>query len=193
MNRSLEEILTGVSAVDHRRKCFISYYSGDRSEVDQFLRDFGDVFIPKAIGVSDGDDFINSSDTTYVMSRLRERYLGDSTVTICLLGGCTHSRRYIDWELKTTLRQGEYTPNGLIGIVLPSLGNSAHLPDRFKENWKQDGTGYALYKSYPTSKTDLKGWIEEAFRRRSSGANLISNSQEMMKYNRSCRVCGVTH
>jgi hypothetical protein len=176
-----------------RRKCFISYYSGDKVEVDAFLRDFGDVFIPKAIGVTDGDDFINSDDTSYVMSRLRDRYLGDSTVTICLIGHCTHSRRYVDWELKTTLRQGGYTPNGLIGIVLPSLGTSSNQPPRFKENWRADGNCYALYKAYPTTKADLKAWIEDAFTRRTTRAHLISNSQEMLKYNRSCIVHGVTH
>lgn len=46
-----------------KRKCFVSYYSGDRSEVDNFLAVFGDVFIPKAIGVTDGDDFIDSDDS----------------------------------------------------------------------------------------------------------------------------------
>lgn len=177
-----------------RRKCFISYYAGDTREVEKFMSDFGDVFIPKAIGISDGDDFIDSDDSDYVMSRIRREYLGDSTVTICLIGSCTHSRRYVDWEIKASLRQGSYTPNGLIGILLPSQGTSAHLPKRFKENWnKNEDLGYALYRSYPATKESLKNWIEEAHSRRSNHANLIQNSQDMFRYNRSCSIHAVTH
>lgn len=177
-----------------RRKCFISYYSGDSDEVDKFLNDFGDVFIGKSIGVSNGDEFINSDDSDYVMSQIRKKYLGDSTVTICIIGKCTHSRRYIDWELKTTLRKGTYTPNGLIGILLPSMGNSAYLPPRFKDNWeKEEDSCYAIYRSYPTSKEQLQKWIEDAFDRRTFKADLINNSQTMMKYNRKCKVHDETH
>lgn len=178
-----------------KRKCFVSYYSGDEEEVDQFLSDFSEVFIAKAIGVSSGDDFIDSANSEYVMSQIRKRYLGDSSVTICLIGACTHSRRYIDWELKTTLRRGECTPNGLLGILLPSMGNSGHLPPRFKENWMKgdEDAGYALYRAYPTSEGQLKGWIAQAHARRTSHAHLIKNAQEMMKQSRRCRVHGFTH
>lgn len=197
---NLNEILRKIAAEeaakkDARRKCFISYYGGDTEEVNTFVKEFGDVFIAKVIGVTEGDDFIDSDDSDYVMKKIREKYLGDSTVTICMIGSCTHSRRYIDWELKTTLRQGMYTPNGLIGIVLPSLGNSAHLPQRFKDNWNKEdeSKGYALYRSYPTSKEQLKGWIESAFERRTSHAKHIGNSQEMFKYNHKCLVHKETH
>ena len=177
-----------------RRKCFISYYGGDRIEVDAFLEQFGEILIPKAIGVSDGDDFINSTNSDYVMSKIRDKYLGDSTVTLCMIGTCTHSRRYVDWELKASLRRGAYTPNGLVGILLPSTGTRAHQPPRFYANWNQnEALGYALYRSYPASIGILQSWIEEAHRRRTSHAHLIVNSQQMMKYSRQCQVCSVTH
>lgn len=186
--------LLGLGFPPTKRKCFVSYYAGDRNSVEQFLTDFGDVFIPKVIGVSDGDDFIDSNDSDYVMSQIRQKYLGDSTVTLCMIGSCTHSRRYVDWELKTTLRQGSYTPNGLVGILLPYMGNTGHLPPRFKDNWQQnENNGYAIYHSYPPSKEQLRGWIEEAFRRRTEKAHLVTNSQEMMKYNRACKVHNATH
>lgn len=173
-----------------RRTVFISHYEGDNDEVADFLTDFKYVFIPKIIGVRDNDDFINSNDTNYVMNQIRERYIGDSTVTIVLIGKCTHSRRYIDWEIKSSLRQGNYTPNGLIGILLPSQGNSAILPPRFKLN---KDSGYATYHSYPGTKEDLREWIEDAYEARTTRANLIVNPQEMMKYNSCCKVCRVTH
>lgn len=198
MPNSLLEIMRRMAAEEAakviRRKCFLSYYAGDKDEINQFLKDFGDVFIPKAIGVTDSDDFIDSEDSDCVMSKIREKYLGDSTVTLCLIGTCTHSRRYVDWELKTTLRRGSYTPNGLVGILLPSLVNSANLPPRFKENWNSDESqGYAIYRSYPSTKEALRGWIEDAFTRRTSKANLIINSQTMHKYNRNCLVHIKTH
>lgn len=176
-----------------RRKCFISYYSADRVEVDRFLADFDEAMIPKVIGVTDGDDFIDSSDSDYVMSRIREKYLGDSTVTICLIGQCTHSRRYVDWELKSTLRRGSYIPNGLLGILLPSMGSRGVLPPRFKDNWDENESKYALYRSYPSSVATLKSWIESAYARRDSHAHQIVNSQDVYKYNRKCEVHGVTH
>jgi len=195
LNELLIQALTKPAVKRTRRKCFVSHYSGDRTEVDTFIRDFSDVFIAKAIGVSNGDDFINSDNSDYIMSQIRQKYLGDSTVTICLIGTCTHSRRYVDWELKTSLRRGSYTPNGLIGVLLPSMGSSGHLPPRFKENWeKEDETkGYAIYRSYPLSSDNLRAWIEDAHARRESHAHLIKNSQVMMKYSRKCNVHDVTH
>lgn len=95
-----------------KRKVFISYHRGDRAEVDAFIHKWADiegVFIPKALGVYDNEDFINSDNPEYIMNQIRSRYLGDSTVTIVLVGTCSHSRRFVDWELKTSLRRGSYT------------------------------------------------------------------------------------
>ena|SRR6266545_2869289 len=112
-----------------KRKAFISFHQEDRPEVDAFIEQWATrqgVFIPKALGVSNNDDFINSTNPEYVMSQIRTKYLGDSTVTIVLIGSCTHGRRYVDWEIKASLRQGATDPSGLIGLLLPSCGKSAH-------------------------------------------------------------------
>lgn len=179
-----------------KHKVFISHYKGDRTEVDKFIQTFAQhygVFTPYVLGAGDNDDFINSTDTDYVMSQIRKKYLQDTTVTIVLVGSCTHSRRYVDWEIKSSLRQGEQLPNGLLAIALPSQGNSAYLPPRFIQNWKEDGSGYAKFYSYPTSPQMLANWIENAYQARFTKAHLISNCQEMMKYNACCKVCRVTH
>ena len=104
-----------------RRTVFISYYHGDQEAVNKFIRDFSDVFIPKAVGIKDGDFVFNSDNPQYIMRRIREEKLQDSTVTIVLIGRCTHSRRYVDWEIKASLQQGQTLPNGLIGINLPYM------------------------------------------------------------------------
>jgi len=183
-----------------KRKVFISYHHDDEDEVEDFVNTWAykqKVFIPKALGagVSDEDDFIDSSNPSYVMSKIREKYLQDSSVTIVLIGLCTHSRRYVDWELKASLTQGENSlPNGLIGILLPSQGGKAHLPPRFRDNWNPElRYCYARYHSSPTSSLELRGWIEDAYRAKTIRAKHIKNSSDMMKYNAECNVCKVTH
>lgn len=180
-----------------KRRVFISYYHADQKEVDAFIKKWSEdekVFSPRAIGISDNDDLIDSTNTDYVMNQIRTKYLGDSTVTIVLIGKCTHSRRYVDWEIKSSLRQGSYTPNGLIGILLPSMGDRAHLPPRFKANWnKDDIDSYARYYASPTSANQLGGWIEDAFEARTSRCQHIKNT-DMLKYNAKCAACnGITH
>lgn len=182
-----------------RRKVFISYHEADTTAVEDFIKAFGPegegVFTHKAVGLFGQGDFVDSTDPKYVMQRIREKYLEDSTVTIVLLGHCTHSRRYVDWELKASLTQPALgLPNGVMGIVLPSLGAEAHLPDRFQENWAQGHNNcYATLWQYPTSGAVLRTWIEDAYAARASRGHLIVNSREMMKNSAKClvhnRVC----
>jgi hypothetical protein len=114
-----------------RHKCFVSYHADDADEVTDFIDDFGHVFIPRVIGVSDEDDFIDSSDVDYVMDCIREKYLTDSTVTIVLVGKCTWARRYVDWEIYSTLRNDKKNRrSGLMAVTLPSAAdywNSSYL------------------------------------------------------------------
>jgi len=182
---------------DIKRTVFISYYHGDQKAVDDFVRDFGSVFIPKIVGIKDGDFDFDSDDPKYIMNKIRKDKLDDSTVTIVLVGTCTHSRRYVDWEIKASLQQGQELPNGLIIIELPNLSNHPILPERASINIKRDTDnneiGYARYYVYPKSKETLKGWIEDAYNARTSRKDLIKNPNEMMKYNAKCKHCGVTH
>src|SRR5207244_2128436 len=99
---------------------------------------------------------------------------------IVLVGSCTHSRRYVDWEIKASLRQGQDDPNGLIGILLPSCANRKFyppLPPRFDQNFSKEQQSYARYCYCPASADELRGWIEDAYDRRTSRANLITNAQ----------------
>lgn len=177
-----------------RRKVFISYHEADTTEVEDFIKTFGPngqgVFTHKAVGLFGQGDFVDSTNPEYVMRQIRAKYLEDSSVTIVLLGHCTHSRRYVDWELKASLTQPALgLPSGVMGIVLPSLGTSAHLPERFQENWKPGNTDcYAKLWAYPTSGEELRGLVEDAYAARTSRAHLISNSRDMMAYSAKCRV-----
>jgi hypothetical protein len=177
-----------------RRKVFISHYHGHREWTDAFLRDFGDVFIRRSVGAFGDDNLINSGNPEYVMRRIRDEYIGDSTITIVLVGNCTHSRRYIDWEIKGSLkRASDGMPNGLLAIQCSS--NPVHLPPRFGANWNSDNLNcYARFYRYPQSKEELRSWIEDAFVARSQRSNFIRNKHDtMMGYNARCKVCTVTH
>ncbi len=81
-----------------------------------------------------------------------------------------------------------------MGIILPSSGRNAFLPPRLEDNWNPEHTNcYARYWVAPNSANELGGLIEDAYDARTTCAHLIQNSADMMKYNRQCRVCGVTH
>ena len=108
------------------RKCFISFKKEDekyKKEI-QSWKDEGKVdMIDKSL-----DTPINSDDEEYVIRRIRENYLSDSTVTIFLIG--SHSaenlgideQRYIKRELQASLYNGEgNTRNGILGVVLPEM------------------------------------------------------------------------
>jgi len=189
---------------------FISSFHNDRTEVDAFIYKWATVekvFTPKALATFDNDDFIDSTNPEYVMSEIRRKYIQDASVTIVLIGRCTHSRRYVDWEIKASLRQGESLPNGVLAYVLPSampvilpfVDWDKHAwpstPERLAANWNyyQQQNCYARYSVMPDSAATLREHIEDIFSRRTQRANLIKNDSDMMKYNAKCRVCGVTH
>lgn len=185
-----------MAGLPQRRKVFVSYSRIDEREVASFVNHWASVqgvFTPKMIGAGSRYDPIQSQQADYIMSVIRRDFIGDATVTMLLLGSCTHARRYVDWELKASLRQGEYSPNGLFAVLLASQDGSAWLPDRFRDNWSRNRECYARFWPSPGSAQQLRGYIEDAFAARTTRTHLIDNPQDMMRYNGRCRVHGVTH
>ena len=114
-----------------RRKVFISYHHADADEIRRFVAAFDhgtDSFIARGIGAGMTGDIVDSADTDYVMRRIRQEYLGDSSITLVMIGSCTWSRRYVDWELQASLRSGPaVTPNGVLGIEPPRDSRRLHF------------------------------------------------------------------
>lgn len=180
---------------DVKHKVFISYYHADQEEVDQFIQTFDKdrkVFISRSVGTSMDQKIFFSEDTDYVVRRIRELYLLDTTITCVMIGKCTWARRYVDWELQSSLRSGEtVTPNGLLGIVLPSAGKkNLKFPPRLAANVIRDkdknDIGYARAIRYPTRKDTLANYLEDAFQARTKRVKLINNPRERFKHNRQC-------
>lgn len=198
---------TGSSpAIQSRRRVFISYFKGDKPWVDKLVNDYGQagtgVFIPRVVGVNDEDDFVDSDDVDYIMQAIRDRYLQDTSVTIVVIGSCTHSRKFVDWEIKSSLQQpANGKPNGLLGLAVPPpkdfAGNPIwhYLPDRFLKNYtpNRNDISYARYYTWPTSASTLRQWIEEAFQQAETQEHLIENPQDMIRRNLVCRVHKEVH
>lgn len=176
-------------AARSRRKCFISYYHSDANEVTDFVDYFDhdrDVLISRGIGASMTGDIINSSDAGYIMRRVREEYLTDSTVTIVLVGRCTWARKYVDWEIGASLRNNPSSgPSGLVSITLPSAAGIATAPARLADNLDGED-GYARWWKYPTSADSLARMIENAYTARQSRVDRRVNSRALFSNNRTC-------
>ncbi|MDR2234689.1 MAG: TIR domain-containing protein [Chryseobacterium sp.] len=104
-------------------KCFISFKTKDIG-YKTFIHDHLNVdMIDKSL-----HDPINSNDEDYIMRKIRENYLSDSTVTIFLIGDRSaenslyEDQCFIKRELQSSLYDGiGNTKNGILGVVLPSM------------------------------------------------------------------------
>ena len=104
-------------------KCFISFKTQDIDYKKKIQEDMDVDMIDKSL-----DEPINSDDEDYIMCKIREDYLADSTVTIYLIGEYSaensflQDQTYIKRELQASLYNGENnTKNGILGVVLPNM------------------------------------------------------------------------
>ncbi len=110
-------------------KCFISF-----KKENQQYRDKIDALFSISEIINKGlDQVINSDDGEYIMKRIRQDYLLDSTVTVFLIGvhssedeGYDYEGRprnyFIEHELQASLYNGDgNTRNGILGVVLPEM------------------------------------------------------------------------
>lgn len=171
-----------------RHKCFISYHSADAEEVLDFVETFESAFIPRSVGLSDEDSpLVESDDAEYIANTIRDKYLRDSTVTVVMVGRCTWGRRFVDAEVYSSLRRGKVNRiNGLMAIELPSVAGDSKLPARVKDNYVKDGESYAKYWVYPSSVTQLQGWIQRVFDARETKEHLKDNSRSRRRRNAPC-------
>lgn len=167
-----------------KRKVFISYHhAGEQPYCDWFQTNLGEqlnMFTDRSL-----DAPVRSDDAEYVNRRIREDYILGSSVTIVLCGAETYKRKYVDWEIYSTLHH----EHALLGVTLPSAQRNAQgqilVPDRLYVNiqsgyahWIEWNQNWVLYPS------SLKTAIEEALRK-SANKQFIQNSQEKMARNAS--------
>ena len=104
-------------------KCFISFKTQDIDYKKKIQEDMGIEMIDKSL-----NEPINSDNEDYIMRKIREDYLADSTVTIYLIGEYSaensflQDQTYIKRELQASLYNGENnTKNGILGVVLLNM------------------------------------------------------------------------
>lgn len=178
-------------------KVFLAYDPKDRKQADRFIARWATsegVFVPVLKGQPGDANLLEGKGPKAIQDAMRREYLGDSTVTIVLVGTCTHSLSEIDLKLKFSLEGGSGPPSGVVGILLRSLKGTAYLPDRIQDNWNLSHSGcYIRCHSEPESADKLSHWIEDAERARTKRAKLIRNERELMSSNSKCKVCKQVH
>lgn len=109
-------------------KCFITFKTEDE-DYKKYIQEELDIdMIDKSL-----NEPIDSDDEDYIMRKIREDYLSDSTVTICLIGTSSSEnlgwdeQRFIKRELQASLYNGQNnSKSGILGIVLPSMYDSIY-------------------------------------------------------------------
>lgn len=104
-------------------KCYISFKTEDSAYKEYIQSDLEVDMIDKSL-----DEPIQSKNEDYILRRIREDYLSDSTVTIHLIGTYsaeshgTDEQRFIKRELQASLHDSQSNSrNGILGIVLPRV------------------------------------------------------------------------
>ncbi|MCG2806752.1 MAG: TIR domain-containing protein [Coriobacteriia bacterium] len=104
-------------------KCFISFKTEDLAYKTHIQTELDVDMIDKSL-----DEPIDSDDEDYILRKIREDYLSDSTVTIHLIGSRSaenlgwDEQRFIKRELQASLYDATQSGrSGILGIVLPSV------------------------------------------------------------------------
>ena len=115
-------------------KCFVSY----KKEDDYYKKELVKLFKEEDIIDKTLDRVIDSQNGDYIMQVIRDDYLKDSTVTICLIGTHSsenegydylgrHKNYFIIRELQASLYNGKNnTRNGILGVVTPEMYDSIY-------------------------------------------------------------------
>ena len=106
-----------------KHKVFISYHhANDQYYKETLLKSniYDDIFIDASVDTGDIDE--NLSDES-IRQKIRDEYLRDSTVTIVLVGTETKNRKHVDWEIYSSMYDGQVNKkSGVLVINLPTTG-----------------------------------------------------------------------
>ncbi len=105
-----------------KHKVFISYHhKNDQMFKEELLRlnDQYDIFIDRSVDTGDIDEDLSDDS---IRQKIRDEYLRDSTITILLVGLETKNRKHIDWEIYSSMYDGQINKkSGVIVVNLPSI------------------------------------------------------------------------
>ncbi len=106
-----------------KHKVFISYHhANDQAYKEALLQAnlYSDIFIDASVDTGDIDE--NLGDQA-IRQKIRDEYLKDSSVTIVLVGTETKNRKHVDWEIYSSMFDGQVNKkSGVLVINLPTTG-----------------------------------------------------------------------
>lgn len=170
-----------------RHRVFISFHHDDQKYKDWFVQMMGEDIVDESVG--DGDINDRNTSTETIRQRIRDNFIRDATVTIVLIGPCTWQRKHVDWEIGSSLRKTRRNPRcGLLGILLPNHPdyrkercNPRLMPPRLAINCKGTNPYASIYR-WSNQPTDIRSWIDDAFKRRDK--ILPNNNSPQFRRNR---------
>ena len=170
-----------------RHKVFISFYDEDKHYRHKFVRMMGNNLVDRSVGYGDIDDTV-SVDT--ILRNIREDFISDATVTVVLISPCTWQRKYVDWEIGSSLRNTAMNPRcGLLGILLPNhpdygrrTYNPHRIPPRLADNLGGTSPFASIY-DWSNNSGAIQSRIHEAFNKKNR--LLPNNSRPLFGRNRS--------
>ena len=179
--------------INDRHKVFVSYYHDDdqdyREYFERLFSDYYDIMVSNSVQLGDIDDERLSTDR--IRQIIRDKYLRGSTVTVVLVGERTWQRKFVDWEIGSSLRHTEKKPrSGLLGIILPTYPSPPGKPNNYYIHTipprLHDNIERGFAKIYPWSEDPdtVQSWIHGAFKRRHEDPP-PDNSRLSFKNNRS--------
>lgn len=156
-------------------KVFVSYHhANDQKQADHLRDTYGNdnTLLDKSL-----DEAYEDMSDDEILAAIRTEHLKDSTVTIVLIGSETANRKWVDWEIYSSLRPyGDRSRNGLLGIYLPTAGDT---PARLQDNID---SGYAVTMKWENISWQLESKIQAAFDNRSK-TDLVVNSRKRRERN----------
>lgn len=172
---------------------FVSYHHADQNHKDRFVQMMGDRIIDKSVAIDYEQIYGDVPPTESTLQSIREDYIASASVTVVLIGRCTWQRRYVDWEIASSLRDTPTNPRcGLLGILLPShpnyearCYNPRLIPPRLTDNCDGDASFARIYQwPGPQGVNNIVEWIHSAFKRRKKNPP-PNNRRDQFRRNRS--------
>ncbi len=178
--------------MNNRHRVFVSYYHAEdqdyRERFELLFSDIHDIMVSESVEIGDIDPNLK---TETIRQKIRDEYLRDSTVTVVLVGAHTWQRKFVDWEIGSSIRQTQYNSrSGLLGILLPTYRrppgkpNNYYIhtiPPRLHDNIE---CRFATIHNWSDDPYIVQSWIHEAFKRRNENPP-PDNSRDSFKNNRS--------
>lgn len=101
---------------------FISYHHANDQPYKEHLIHLNnkyDIFLDQSVDTGDIDDDLDDS---RIRELIRDEYLRDSTVTILLVGTETKNRKHVDWEIYSSMYDGQVNKkSGILVVNLPTV------------------------------------------------------------------------